>query len=104
MIDNIKNLGTASQYKKTEGSKSDLAQAKSQSSSSESDNSVVGSAQGGVQLSPDALKLEGIKQAILSAPDIDSAKVDRIKAQISSGQYQVGFENLAKRMVESFNQ
>jgi negative regulator of flagellin synthesis FlgM len=104
MIDNIKNLGTAAQYKKTDGSKGDLANANSQSATSDSAKTSVSSGQGGVQLSPEALKLEGIKQAVLSAPDIDTAKVDRIKAQISSGEYKVGFENLAKRMVDSFSQ
>ncbi len=103
MIDNIKNLGTAAQFKTQDGAKHDVGVSTGGSKDSTASGASVSSAgNSDVQLSSSALKLESIKKAVLSAPDVDTAKVERIKGEIARGEYKIGFENLAQRIVDGF--
>ena len=100
MIENIKNLGTNPRLKTNDNGNSDVASSKSSKSSENS--AVVTTGDAGVQLSPEAQKLESIKQSILSAPDVDQAKVEQIRDSIANGEYKINFSNLADKMIDSF--
>lgn len=103
MIDNIKNFGPSGQFKTQDSAKRDLGVKPGGSSNVAVSETSIGAAdETDVQLSSDALKLEGIKKSLLSAPDIDEAKVERIKAQIAGGEYKIGYENLANRIINGF--
>lgn len=102
MIDNIKNLGTGAQFKTQDNAKREVGVKTGDSSSSAVPSSASSTSNSDVQLSSDALKLEGIKKTILSAPDTDEAKVERIKGEIARGEYKIGLENLAQKIVDGF--
>lgn len=101
MIENIKNLAT-NQNLKTSDNSNNKNIANSTSNSSDTNTAAVTSGSDGVQLSAEAQKLESIKKNIMSAPDIDQAKVDQIKESIANGDYKVNFSNLADKMINSF--
>tara|TARA_B110000879_G_C11135808_1_gene498065 strand:- start:1427 stop:1738 length:312 start_codon:yes stop_codon:yes gene_type:complete len=101
MKDNINNLGRRAQFKTQGGAKPDIA-SQTDSAKDANEASAAVSDHGGVHLSSDALKLKGLKKAILSAPDIDEAKVERLKGEIARGDYKVGFEKIAQRMIDGF--
>ncbi len=100
MIENIKNLGTNPRLKTNDSGNKDVANSKS--SSSDKSAAGVTTGNGGVQLSAEAKQLESIKKSILSAPDIDQAKVEQIRNSIASGDYKINFSNLADKMIDSF--
>ena len=52
-----------------------------------------------VSLSSTAQNLAKIETELKSLPDVDQSKVDAIKAQIASGDYQVNSQNLAQKML-----
>jgi len=53
-----------------------------------------------VTLSDKAKEFKTIKAAVKDTPDIDKAKVDRIKAALKDGKFDVNYEKLAQRIVE----
>jgi negative regulator of flagellin synthesis FlgM len=99
---NINNLGVNAQPKTLDGGRKDVTDPSSDKNVSGGASSAATN-QGGVQLSDEAQKLEGIKKSIMSAPEVNEAKVERIKSEIANGQYKINFSNLADRMVDGFS-
>jgi len=95
MIDNIKNFGSSDLLKIQDGAKRDFGMKSKTSNTSTVPETAV-------HLSQDALKLAVTKKSILLAPDIDEAKVEKIKDMISRGEYKISYENLANRMMSGF--
>lgn len=52
-----------------------------------------------VQVSAEARTVQGILQNLSKTPDIDSAKVSRIKSAIDEGRYQVSAERVADKLI-----
>lgn len=53
-----------------------------------------------VSLTSEAQQLNGLQEKAMNSSGIDQAKVDRIKAQIESGSYQVDVERLASKLAQ----
>ncbi|MBY4675914.1 flagellar biosynthesis anti-sigma factor FlgM [Marinobacterium sp. CAU 1594] len=60
------------------------------------DNNVATAPQDTVKLSGAAQTLQGVEQKLANTPDVDQKKVDRLKAEIESGQYKVNAEKVAE--------
>jgi len=53
-----------------------------------------------VVLSPEARRIQEVKDLIDSLPDIREEKVAGIRAQIEAGEYQIDGEKIASKMIE----
>jgi negative regulator of flagellin synthesis FlgM len=53
-----------------------------------------------VALSPEARRLQSLQAASASTPDVDMAKVERIRLEIAEGRYPIDADQLAGRMLE----
>jgi len=56
--------------------------------------------QDSVKLSPTAQQLDTLKELISTAPDVDQAKVDAVKAALDAGELNIDANALAKKMLE----
>lgn len=79
------------------GNKLSRPEATAQTSSA-NDKAASGSSDS-VSLSSQAQALGKLEQAVQQAPDVDTAKVDRIKQAIANGDYQANSEAIAERML-----
>lgn len=53
------------------------------------------------QFNAQAKQLKSLVQKILDTPNVDVAKVERIKQSISRGEYQINSMDIAKKLVNS---
>lgn len=53
-----------------------------------------------VEISSKALDLKAMSEAAMKTPDVRTEKVEALKVQVESGQYQVSPEKLAERLIE----
>lgn len=53
-----------------------------------------------VELSPAARNLKTLEQAAQASADIDTAKIEQIRAQIAEGRYHVDADKLAGHMID----
>lgn len=60
---------------------------------------AAGDSSDSVSFSAEAQSLAKVESAIASSPDVDSAKVDAIRAQLQSGQYRIDAEALANKIL-----
>lgn len=100
MIEKIKNFGSSGQSKSTDNTQSGATMPQNKKVSS---SDALSTKKGRGQLNEAALKLESLKESVMSAPDLDEINVEKIKEQITKGEYKVGFGNLAKKMVKDFS-
>jgi len=70
-----------------------------QSAESQSTNTPSQGTRDSVSLSSTAQNLAKIETELKTLPDVDQSKVDAIKAQIESGDYQINSQNLAQKML-----
>lgn len=68
---------------------------KAQARGAESNSSSV---KDQVNLSPEVKVLKKLESEIQSMSDVDQGKIDRIKAAIRNGEYQIDYERLASAM------
>lgn len=54
-----------------------------------------------VQISAEAEKVRFVQEAVRKTPDIRADKVDRIKALIKDGKYDVSAEELAQKLIDT---
>lgn len=54
-----------------------------------------------VSLSSDAKGLAQIENEIKGLPEVNSAKVEEIKARIANGEYHIDFEKVAQKMLDT---
>lgn len=99
MIDNINNLGVNPKTKQTDLSNRGL---KKESSEAVDTSKAAVQTESEVQLSDQAKKLDSLKSSIMNTPDIDQAKVEKIRNALANDEYQVNAENLAEKMLKSF--
>jgi negative regulator of flagellin synthesis FlgM len=52
-----------------------------------------------VQLSQDALNLQGVQAAAASAPEVDNPRVEAIRAALAAGTYKVDAEAIASKLL-----
>lgn len=52
-----------------------------------------------VTLSQDALNLQGVQASASSAPEVDSARVEAIRAALAAGTYQVDAGKIASKLL-----
>lgn len=64
------------------------------------DDAGSASAADQVELSPAARNLKSLEQAAQTSADIDTAKVEQIRAQIAEGRYHVDADKLAGQMLD----
>lgn len=55
--------------------------------------------EGNVKLSAEAQSLKQLETQIKAAPDVDSDKVNTLRAAIADGSYQVNAENVAEKLL-----
>jgi len=80
-------------------------QAKSKEMSQDKGSGEANRLQNGGSVKTSSFTLDKIKERLDVEPDIRSDKVDELKAQIKSGQYQVDFDGLAEKMInDSLNE
>lgn len=53
-----------------------------------------------LDFSPDAKKIQKIKELAMAGSDIDEEKVARLQKLIDSGQYKINAENIADKLVD----
>lgn len=75
---------------------SDSAQPAQGNNAQRQDNNVATAPQDTVKLSGAAQSLQGVEQKLANTPDVDQQKVERLKAEIESGQYKVDAEKVAE--------
>ncbi|MCP4596067.1 flagellar biosynthesis anti-sigma factor FlgM [Neptuniibacter sp.] len=56
-----------------------------------------------VQLSDAAQTLQNVEKKLANTPDVDSARVERLKQEIESGSYQINAERVAEKMLNFDN-
>ena len=55
----------------------------------------------GVQISSEAEKVKFVQEAVRRTPDVRADKVERIKALIKEGKYDVSAEELAQKLIDT---
>jgi negative regulator of flagellin synthesis FlgM len=55
-----------------------------------------------VDLSSQSKEMNKISEALAAAPDVRAEKVDALKKQVESGQYQVNSDAVAEKMIKEF--
>ena len=55
-----------------------------------------------VDLSSQSKELNKISEALAAAPDVRAEKVEALKKQVESGQYQVDSDTVAEKMIKEF--
>jgi len=81
--------------------KNDIAKATESAAKPTQTSSTQNSGQGDrVSLSAHAKNLHKLESKAASLPDVDSARVDEIKAAIEDGSYQPNAENIAAKMMQ----
>ena len=53
-----------------------------------------------INFSPEAQRLQKAKEAVISAPDINREKVEKLKQMVQAGTYKVDAEAVAERMLQ----
>lgn len=53
-----------------------------------------------VTLSDKAKEFKAIKETVNNTPDIDKAKIDRIKTALKEGKFDINYDKLAQKIVE----
>jgi negative regulator of flagellin synthesis FlgM len=86
--------------KASHASKTDGVKKSGTASASAVDSAAEGSAATKVELSSRAQDVKKIKELATSAPDVDSAKVEKFKRMIADGSYKVDAKAVADRMVD----
>jgi negative regulator of flagellin synthesis FlgM len=96
-----KNLQEANAVKTTIKSKDAAATAGASATDATANAKTVSDAGAKVTLSAKAQEIKKVKDAAMKSPDVDQAKVDRIKQALKDGKYDVKADKIADKMVES---
>ena len=69
--------------------------------SKEAAKTQVANAQDSVMLTPSAMNLAKATQSATLASGVDESKVEKLKAAINDGSYQINYESIANKLIDS---